>query len=54
MRWRFGMADSHEQTLEELGQTLSFELTRKRIRQLEAGELALTGTQAPQGASPSP
>ena len=34
LRWRFGLADGHEETLEEIGQTLG--LTRERIRQVEA------------------
>ena len=34
MRRRFGLNDGHEQTLEEIGQTLG--VTRERIRQLEA------------------
>ena len=34
LRRRFGMADGHEETLEEIGQTLG--LTRERIRQVEA------------------
>ena len=33
----FGIADGHEQTLEEVGQT--FGITRERIRQLEARAL---------------
>ena len=34
LRRRFGLADGHEETLEEIGQTLG--LTRERIRQVEA------------------
>ena len=37
LRQRCGMADGHERTLEEIGQT--FGLTRERIRQLEAKAL---------------
>ena len=41
LRQRCGMADGHERTLEEIGQT--FGLTRERIRQLE-GTVKLTKT----------
>ena len=37
LRRRFGMADGHEQTLQEVGQT--FGVTRERIRQVEARAL---------------
>ena len=37
LRRRFGMAEGHEQTLEEIGQTLG--VTRERIRQVEAKAL---------------
>ena len=49
MRRRFGLNDGHEQTLEEIGQTLG--VTRERIRQLEAK--AMRTLKSPARASPS-
>ena len=37
LRWRFGLYDGHEYTLEEVGQ--KFGLTRERIRQIEGKAL---------------
>ena len=46
LRLRFGIDDGHQRTLEEVGK--EFNVTRERIRQIEAKAFAQTAASEPQ------